>query len=83
MSLAILKSSIDSLDVIAQSSNGVLLSPTIGNQAIMDAIADKASQVSLNNLIGDVGLMKGTGFDTSVDSLKSISDRQFTGGTAV
>ena len=81
--LSILKASLDALDVIVQSNSNVLLSPTIGNQAIMDAIALTASQTSVNNVIADLSLIKGVGFDTAVDSMKQISDRQFTGGSAV
>lgn len=81
--LAALKAALDAIDTLVTSNNNVLLSGTIGNQAIIDAIATKASQVSLDNLIADVGLVKGTGFDTATDSLKAMSDRMFTGGGAI
>jgi hypothetical protein len=81
--LSALKSALDALDLLVSDNNTILNSGTIGNQAIINAIADKASQTSLNNLIADVDLVKGTGFDTATDSLKQISDRQFTGGSAV
>ena len=81
--LAALKAALDGLETIVQSSNNTLLSPTIGNQAIIDAIADKASQTSVNNILSDLTLVKGVGFDTGVDSLKQISDRQYFGGSAV
>lgn len=80
---AIIKSAVDAIDLVANDTNTVVNSVTIGNQAIIDAIAGTASQTSLNNLIGTVNNIAGAGFDTGADSLKQISDRQFTGGTAV
>jgi hypothetical protein len=81
--LAALKTFLDAMNLLVADSNSILNSGTIGNQAIIDAIADKASQTSLNNLIGTVDNIAGAGFDTGTDSLKQISDRQFTGGSAV
>jgi len=81
--LAIIKAAVDAVGIISSDNNSVLISPTIGNQAIIDAIADKASQTSVNNIIADLGLVKGVGFDTGTDSLREISNRQFTGGSAV
>lgn len=81
--LSALKTALNSISALVTSNNNVLLSATIGNQAIIDAITTKASQTSVNNIIADLVLVKGTGFDTSIDSLKAISERQFTGGSAI
>ncbi len=80
--LAVLKGALDAIDTVVQSSNNVLLSPTIGNQAILDAIALTASQASVNNVIGDLGLIKGSGFDSAEHSLVKIKEDQFYGGSA-
>jgi len=81
--LEALKNALNAIDTLAQGNNDVLTSATIGNQAIIDAIAATASQTSVDNIVGDLTSIKGAGFDTGVDSLKQISDRQFTGGYAV
>ena len=61
----------------------LLIQATIGNQAIIDAITLTASQVSVNNIAADLVTIKGAGFAPGTDDLKAISDRQFTGGSAV
>lgn len=81
--LSIIKGAIDSLDTVVNSNNAILTDGVIGNAAIIAAIADKASQTSVNNLVADLALVKGTGFDTAEDSLREISQRQFYGGSAV
>lgn len=81
--LAIIKTAIDTLDSTLNANNSILTSATIGNQAIIDAIALTATQTSVNNLIGSVDAIKGVGFAPGSDDLKAISDRQFTGGSAV
>lgn len=82
--LAALKTALDAIDALAQSTNDTVLSGTIGNQAIIDAIALKASQASVDNIASDiVNNVKGAGFDNSTDSLAAISDRVFSGGNAV
>lgn len=60
--LAALQTALGAIDTIVNNSNGVLLSPTIGNQAIIDAIALTASQTSVNNIISDLSTIKGAGF---------------------
>ncbi len=85
--LAALQSALVAIDALVNSNNGVLLSPTIGNQAIIDALALTASQTSLNNLISSVDDLKGAGFNASTDSNKALADKLeadlFTGGSAV
>lgn len=81
--LSALKAAIDAIDAVVDSTNSIVTSGTIGNQAIIDAIADTASQTSLTNLIASVDELKGTGFDPALDSNKAISDKTFYGGSAV
>lgn len=82
--LSALKVALDAIDSLAQSNNDTLLSPTIGNQAIIDAIALKASQTSVTNIANDIANnVKGAGFDDATDSLQAVSERVFNGGSAV
>lgn len=81
--LAALKAALDVIDSVVDDSNAILNSGTIGNQAIIDAIALTASQTSVNNIISDLTTIKGAGFTPGEDDLQAISDRVFTGGSAV
>lgn len=73
--LAILKNSLNTIDSTMNSLDSIVNSNTIGNQAIIDAIATKASQASVNNISASVDSIKGVGYNEATDSLKSISDK--------
>lgn len=79
-----IKALLDAMNAIIGDTNTVINDAGFGLAAIAADLSGKASQVSVDNIANDlVNNVKGAGFDNATDSLKAISDRTFSGGTAI
>lgn len=81
--LGALRALILAVELLAQDNNDILNNATFGLSALRNQIDLKASQLSVDAIQADVALVKGTGFSSSTDSLKGLSDRLYFGGQSI
>jgi hypothetical protein len=81
--LAALKTLIDTINSNTDGVESELANATYGLSALRTQLDLKASQSSVNSLSSSVTSAKGAGFVEAEDSLEAISERIYTGGTAV
>ena len=82
--LANIKALIDVVDGVVDANNAELTNATYGLAALKTALDGKATQVSVDAITTILNTdVKGVGFNPLEDSLREISQRVFSGGTAV